>query len=248
MLQSYQSYQKIITQVSDQVINRYKKIKDILGVFLIGSAARGRFDEYSDIDFFIVLAKQGKYRREKFSTETNFDVEILFNTLKEVKGYLKEEKTSMYRNTSHMLANGKIIYQTSQIVQQLQRIAQKNMKGKTKYSNDEIMMHKYSLEDFLEDARRDAAHNDAIAFHLDSYFLIQNSIELLLKLSNNFYRKPKEMLGLLQGIDHRFVALLQNFYKARSLQNKFKKLEQISDFVAKRSGGRLSSNWVLRSK
>lgn len=243
-----QSHKQIINRISDQVVSRYKKTKNILGIFLIGSAARGTFDEYSDIDFLIILAKRGKYRRENFSTETNFDAEILFNTLWEIKRYLKEEKASIYRNTSHMLANGKIIYQISPIVRRLQRAAQKNMKGKTKCSNDEIVMHKYSLGDFLEDARRDAAHKDAIAFYLDSHFLIQNSIELLFKLNNNFYRKPKEMAGLLRSIDHHFVVLLQSFYKANSLQNKLKKLEQISDLVAKKSGGKLSSNWVLHSK
>ena len=242
-----QSYKKIITGASDQLIDRYKKTKNILGIFLIGSAARGTFDEYSDIDFFIILAKQGKYRRQKFSTETNFDVEILFNTVKEVRQYLEGEKTSLYRNTSHMLENGKIIYQTSPKVRQLQHTAQKNMRTRIKYSNDEIVMHKYSIDDFLEDARRDAAHNDVIAFHLDSHFLIQNSIELFLKLSNNSYRKPKEMARLLQSIDRHFVVLLQNFYKIRTLQDKLKKLEQISNFVLKKSGGKLPQKWELRS-
>lgn len=243
-----QEYRRIISEISNQIVNRHKKTKNVLGVFLIGSASRGTFDKYSDIDFFVILAKKDKYRREKFSTKYDFDVEILFNTVTEIKQYFKAERKSIYRNTSHMLGNGKIIYYTSPVIKQIQNIARKNLEEKTEYSKDEVIMHKYSLSDFLGDARRDAARNDLVAFYLDSNFFIQNSIELLLKLSGNFYRKPKEMPALLRRIDRRFALLLKNFYKARLLQDKLKILAQISDSVAKKSGGRLSSNWALQSK
>lgn len=238
-------YRKIITNLSRQVISKYAKSRNVLGIFLIGSAAQGTFDRYSDVDFFIVLKKQGGAKQEKITAKTGIAIELLFNTSEEVKQYLQREKLNIRRNVSHMLATGMILYQSSPFIRKLQNAAKKNIESKTKYSKGEIMMHKYSLEDFLEDARRDVSCKNTIAFYLDSCFFIQNAIDLLLKLNGNFYRKPKEMKTLLQHIDSNFLRLLQNFYAVKSLKAKLKTLERISQLITKRSGGALPSRWTL---
>ena len=43
-------------------------------------------------------------------------------------------------------------------------------------------MHKYSIDDFLGEIRRDLKNQDIIAFNLDSQLLMNNIIELFLKL------------------------------------------------------------------
>jgi hypothetical protein len=53
-----------------------------------------------------------------------------------------------------------------------------NLKLKTKYKKGEILMHKYSIDDFWGEVQRDIKNNDYLAFGLDSHLLI----------SKNFFR------------------------------------------------------------
>jgi len=92
------------------VVKKYKQDKNVLGILLFGSVARNKFDNYSDIDIYILLDKKGKFSRENF-VNNKIRVDIIFNTIKEAKDYLKEEKNNVRRITSHMLAHGKILFQ-----------------------------------------------------------------------------------------------------------------------------------------
>lgn len=240
------NHQTMVDQISKTILDKYKGNRDVVGIFIIGSAAQNTFDEYSDIDFFIILEKTNGLSRENFLSRENINVETLFNTVAEVQEYLHKERTSLYRNTSHMLARGKLLYSSSNVAKQLQLKAQDNLKQKTTHSDSEVVMNKYSINDFLEDVRRDTRNNDIIAFHQDSSYLIQNCIELVLRFNGSYNLKPKSMPEVLAGIDKYFVDILINFYQAQNLHEKLKLLEQISEHVVTVCGGKLPSNWSLK--
>ncbi len=50
---------KFIREICNDLVKRYREDKNVLGIMLFGSAARDRFDKYSDIDFYILLKKKG---------------------------------------------------------------------------------------------------------------------------------------------------------------------------------------------
>ena len=100
-----------------------------------------------------------------------------------------------------MLAHGEILFQRRKNLEKIQAIAKNNLKLKTKYKKGEILMHKYSIDDFWGEVQRDIKNNDYLAFGIDSYLLISNIVELFLKLNGEFLRQPNEIMKLLKKID-----------------------------------------------
>jgi hypothetical protein len=60
-------------------------------------------------------------------------VDIILNTIKEAKSYLKEDRNNLRRITSHMLAYGEILFQRGGNLEKLQIVAKNNLRLKTAY-------------------------------------------------------------------------------------------------------------------
>ena len=236
---------QFIGETSKYVISLYKNNKNVLGIFLFGSAARNKFDKHSDIDFFIVLSKKSKFSRVNF-VKNKVRVDIIFNTEKEAYQYLKNDKNSMSRITSHMLAYGKILFDTKNTLKKLQKLSINNLKSKTKHCDDDILMHKYSIDDFWEETKRDIEKKDFFAFGLDSQLLIKNIIELFLRMNKQFSRRPDETGRLIYKIDKKFFNLINSFYKTGSIEKRMRALAVLVKYIYQKSGGVLPSSWRIK--
>ncbi|BCX15813.1 MAG: hypothetical protein KatS3mg098_042 [Candidatus Parcubacteria bacterium] len=236
---------KIIRRICDEIVRQYKPNKNVLGILLFGSVARNTFDQYSDIDIYILLNKKGRFSRINF-IKNGFRVDIILNTKKEAMQYLKEDKNNLRRITSHMIAHGKIIFQRRKYLENIQAIAKSNLKLRTKYKKSEVLMHKYSIDDFWGEVQRDIKNDDHLAFGLDSHLLISNIMELFLKLNGEFLRQPKEMREVLKKLDRKFSNKIENFYKTGEIQSKKKILSNLVEYIYKKSGGPLPSKWFLK--
>lgn len=237
--------ENIIKKICEELVTEYKKNKNVLGIVLFGSATRNKFDRYSDIDIYILLKKKGAYSRLNF-LKNNIRVDIILDTVKEAEAFLKEDAFNIKRNTSHMLANGKIIYQAGVDLNRVIAKAKHNLKLRTKYSDKEIMMHKYSIDDFWGEVNRDIQNQNYTAFGLDSQLLLNNIIELFLKLNGSFFRQPNEMFKTLNEIDTQFATEIENFYKATTLKTKKKILGGLVTRIYKKSHGPLPQNWSIK--
>lgn len=236
---------ELIKQICNDILRKYQQDKNILGVMLFGSAVRDKFDQHSDIDIFVLLNKKGRFSRFNF-IKNGTRVDIMLDTKKEAQKYLKEDKHSFRRITSYMLAHGKIIFQRNNNLSKVQNIARKNLKLRTKYNNEEILMHKYSIDDFWGEVQRDIRNKDYLAFGIDSYLLINNIIELIIKLHGEFSRQPNEMTELLNKIDKGLSSQIQKFYTVQKIQDKERILADLVKYVYKKSGGGLSSRWTIK--
>ncbi len=236
---------QFIEEISQYVINLYKNNKNVLGIFLFGSAARNKFDKHSDIDFFIVLEKKCKFSRRNF-IKNKIRVDIIFNTKEETYQYLKKDKYSINRITSHMLAHGKILIDTKNTLKKLQKLSANNLKLKTKYCSDDILMHKYSIDDFWGETKRDIEKKDFFAFGIDSQLLIKNIIELFLRINKQFLRRPDETGRLIYKIDKKFFNLINSFYKTSSIKKKKIVLAVLVKYIYQKSGGLLPEKWQIR--
>jgi len=236
---------KSIKDICHKVLQKYRQDKNVLGIMLIGSVARNKFDQHSDIDIYILLKKKGRFSRYNF-LEGNIRVDIIFDSIKDVKSYLIEDKNNIKRVTSHMLAYGKILYERTGDLRRLQLIAKRNLRLKTKYKSEEILMHKYSIDDFWGEVQRDIKNKDYLAFGLDSQLLINNIVELFLKINKEYYRQPNEMFKVLNKIDQKFARALKNFCRAKQVQAKQRILSALVDYIYKKSGGPLPKKWFLK--
>ena len=237
--------EKLIQKICRDVVKKYKHDKNVLGILLFGSVARNKFDNYSDIDIYILLDKKGKFSRENF-VNNKIRVDIIFNTIKEAKDYLKEEKNNVRRTTSHMLAHGKILFQKNNDLEKIQRIAKNNLRLKTKYKNSEILMHKYSIDDFWGEVQRDFTNNNYVAFELNSYFLMKNIIELFLKIKGDFLRQSRETVDVINKKDKKLGGYIKKFYKTKSFKNKLIILSKIINHIYQLSNGPLPQKWQIK--
>jgi predicted nucleotidyltransferase len=239
--------EKFIQKICNDVVKKYKQDKNVLGILLFGSATRNKFDKYSDVDIYILLDKKGKFSRSNF-VKNGLRVDIIFNTIKEAKNYLKEDTNNLRRITSYMLAYGKILFQRQRNLKRIQAVAKNNLKLKTKYENSEILMHKYSIDDFWGEVQRDIQKGDYLAFGLDSHLLVSNIIELFLKLNGEFLWQPNEIRMHLRKLDKKFADRIENFYKEGNTQKKKKTLSKLVEYIYEKFGGPLPQRWVLKNK
>ena len=172
-------------------------------------------------------------------------VDIILNTQVEAKEYLKKDKNALRRITSHMIAHGTVLFQRGETLKKIRSVAKNNLRLKTKYKNSEILMHKYSIDDFWGEVQRDAQNKDYLAFDLDNHLLVNNIIELFLKLNGEFLRQPNEMFGLLKKLDRNFCNILKNFYTTSNINQKKEILEELVKYIYKESGGPLPQQWKV---
>lgn len=236
---------KVIKKIISNIVKEYRQDRNVLGVMLFGSAARNKFDQYSDIDVYILLSRKGKFSRKNFISQGR-RIDIIADTVKEAKSYLKEDKNNVKRNTSHMLAYGKIFFQRSSVLKKIQRIAKDNLLLDTKHKNSEILMHKYSIDDFWGEVQRDVKSGDVLAFGLDGQLLLDNILELFLKINGTFFRQPNEMMKTLRKLDAKFADSVRGFYAEKSIQKKKKILGRLAEYVYGLSGGKMPDSWSVR--
>ena len=236
--------EKFIQKICNDLVEQYKQDKNVLGILLFGSAARNKFDKYSDIDVYVLLDKKGKFSRSNF-VKNGLRVDIILNTIKEAADYLKKDRNNLRRITSHMLAYGKILFQRRKYLEKIQSIAKSNLKLKTKYKKGEVLMHKYSIDDFWGEVQRDIENKDSLAFGIDSHLLVTNIMELFLKLNGEFLRQPNEIKKVLKRLDRKFSDQIENFYRASNIQNKKQILSNLVEYIYKKSKGPLPKKWFL---
>lgn len=57
-----------------------------------------------------------------------------------------------------------------------------------------------------------------MTFGLDSQLLVNNILELFLKLNREFLQQPNETAKLLKRLDKKFTDRMENFYKEGNIQ------------------------------
>lgn len=237
--------EEFIQRVCGDIVKQYRRDKNVLGILLFGSAARGKCDKYSDIDFYILLRKKGEFSRSNF-IKNGVRVDIIFDTIKETNDFLKKDRYDVRRITSQMLAHGKILFQKRNELEKILTAAKKNLTLKTRYKQEELLMHKYSIDDFWGEVRRDIEKKDYVAFGIDSNLLINNIVELFIKSRGGFLKQPNEMRDELKKLDRAFSRQVESFYKANDFHNKERVLADLVKYVYRKSGGPLPRKWVLK--
>ena len=215
-----------------------------MGIILFGSVAQNKSDKYSDVDIFIITKGKHAYSRLNF-LQKGTRVDVIFNTISEAKKFLKEDKYNVRRNTSHMFAHGKIVYQSGVGVEQLISIAEENLATKTRYSRGEMLMHLYSVDDFWGDLQRDLKNKDYFSAGLNSQLLVNNLIEIILKKRGYYWLPPKHMSTLLQKAHPAFSKQVATFYTTTTWTTKNKIIKNLMTMVYKLTGP-LPAKWTVR--
>lgn len=235
-----ENIKKIYTDIADE----YKKDRNVLGVALFGSVARGLNDEYSDIDIYVVMKNKSDISRKSYVVD-GVRVEVLIDSFVDIMQYLETEQYSLYRNVSQMFTFANVIYENSNILSEIIEFAKKNIKQRTKYTKAEILMNKYSIDDFYSDMGRSYRYNDVISFELNSGLIIKNLIELFLKIKGGYLKQPNEMSDYIYGLDSEFGDMLNRYYLLIDLNDRYEFMSEIIAHIYIHSHGSLPEKWEV---
>ena len=236
--------EKTIQKICKEIVDEYREDRNVLGVALFGSAVRGKVDRYSDIDIYILLKERGSYSRVNYESD-QIRVDVILDTVRETEAFLKEDEHNVRRNTSHMLAHAKVLYQVGDHLSRTIDRAKVNLTLPTKSTEGETLMHKYSIDDFWSEVQRDLDKGDHTAFGIDSQLLINNIVELFLKLHGEFQRQPNEMNKTLSKLDAKFAGKIEGFYEANTIEARKGILGELVNYIFEISHGSLPQKWTI---
>jgi len=201
-------------------------------------------DESSDIDFIVVTNAAGGNSRDQFVDESGIAIEVLFNTEYALEGYLRNDATSLYRNTSIMLSVAKIVHDPAKSLQKFIDQAATSLTTKSIMSDADNLMHRYSIIDFMSNAKREFNKGNALANALVSEYLIRNATEAIIRHHGSCFVAPNKLAEHLNMLDPHFGALLGAYYESPP-QLRINSLSEIASYTVTQLGGILPENWSL---
>jgi len=137
-----------------EFLKRYEEDDDVVGAILCGSYATGNYNEYSDINVYLVL-KNELYYQERGNLDSNsYLIEYFINPVWKIKKYMQDEFTNNNLGTANMFAYGKIIYDVDGSVKALQDLALDYIdKPLNNITADKLDMNNYHLWDKLDELK-----------------------------------------------------------------------------------------------
>lgn len=235
---------KIFLEIQSQILSRYKDDPNVLGVMVFGSQVSGQADAFSDIDLYVLTDKVGLYTRQSFLVSKT-PVDVIIDSVDMAREYLQDDRYSIRRPTSIMLAGGKIIFERTDDLNKLQKTAKRNLRLKTRSTKSDFLMHAYSLDDFLKDLQRDVKNNNRLQFALNEQLFVNNAIELVLRKHGSYWRHINETLAELNKLDHIFIRYLSKLFFDDSLEQRLKTAQKVFVYLKKRYKCSLPKKWTI---
>ena len=213
-----------VEQIIEKVKLQYRNIDTIL---LFGSALTSDWTERSDIDIFLIDDSLNDSRSEVVIDgitielqEDNFE-----NILKDIQS---EYRQLLNRNVSTMIASSIAI--SSKSPNKLAKLidsAKLTLSSTPVYSEQDVKMWKYSIEDYLSKAKKDIAKNNILAFYLHVNYVLQNALQMSLALNGTYMPQPKYLGKLLEEKDPELFEIWNQCLNADSLTQKIKILNKL---------------------
>lgn len=215
-----------VEQIIKKVKLQYQNIDTIL---LFGSALTSDWTERSDIDIFLIDDSLNDSRSEVVIDgitielqEDNFE-----NILKDIQS---EYGQLLNRNVSTMIASSIAI--SSKSPNKLAKLidsAKLTLSSTPVYSEQDVKMWKYSIEDYLSKAEKDITKNNILAFYLHANYVLQNALEMSLALNGAYMPQPKYLGKLLVEKDPELFEIWNQYLEADSLTQKITILNRLKE-------------------
>ena len=107
----------------NEFIKGYKDDPEVEAILLVGSYAVGNQNDKSDIDVYVILNDEAKWRERGNKLVNGYLIEYFINPVYKVREYLLEDKRGHGGAMANMLINGKVLYDKNGIVDKLRNEA-----------------------------------------------------------------------------------------------------------------------------
>jgi len=244
-------------QVAHKFIDICSFKDDIDAVFLSGSHASGNADEFSDIDLYIVLNDEVKWRERGNKRIDGLYVEYFANPMRQIMKYIDDSYPNVQLIEINMILSGIVILDKNSTAQKaIDYCKQKAMFGFPKMDAYSVKMGLYTLWTNYDELSRACSYQtpDA-AMHF--YGFIQNAFELYSRyicspvphyhklhrwLTDEGYAKRYD-LGVYNDLD--FLEMLKMAFKVKETGDMFDLSKEIYAYVTGKMGGIDVENFML---
>ena len=213
-----------VEQIIKKVKLQYQNIDTIL---LFGSALLPDWTEQSDVDIFLIDDSFYDSRSETIidGITVEFQQDSFDNIFKDIQS---EYGKLLNRNVSTMIGTSRIISsKSSKKLTKLINSAKLTLSSIPVYSEQDVKMWKYSIEDYLSKAKKDIAKNNILAFYLHANYVLQNALQMSLALNGTYMPQPKHLGKLLEEKDPELFEIWNQCLNADSLTQKIKILNKL---------------------
>lgn len=215
-----------VEQIIEKVKLQYQNIDTIL---LFGSALTSDWTKQSDIDIFLIDDSFNDSRSEAVidGITVEFQEDNFENILKDIQS---EDGQLLNRNVSTMIATSSVISsKSSEKLAKLIDSAKLTLSSASAYSEQDVKMWKYSIEDYLSKAEKDINKNNSLAFYIHANYVLQNALQMSLALNGTYMPQPKYLGKLLEEKDSELFEIWNQYLKADSLMQKMTILNRLKE-------------------
>lgn len=192
-----------------------------------GSSHEEDWTPESDIDLFVVGAE---LKAEVWHHEIDgVTLEIQVDQPERLLADLEAERGNLqHRNLATMIATAEVVQAGAVDVATLQETARAVLASPPNFTEEDLRAWRESVADYLGKCRRDLARQDAVAFQIDAWYVIENLLNWFLATRGSYWPQPKHMAARLQGLDAEFAADFTAMAEAQDPQAKLEKLEVLA--------------------
>ena len=215
-----------VEQIIKKVKLQYRNIDTIL---LFGSALSPDWTEQSDIDIFLIDDSFNDSRPETIidGITVEFQQDNFDNVLKDIQS---EYGRLLNRNVSTMIATSRTISsKSSEKLTKLIDSANLTLCSTPVYSEQDVKMWKYSIEDYLSKAEKNITKNNSLAFYIHANYVLQNALQMSLALNGTYMPQPKYLGKLLEEKDPELFEIWTQYLEADSLTEKITILNRLKE-------------------
>lgn len=232
-----------------EFLKKYEEDDDVVGAILCGSYADGTYNEYSDIDVYLVLKADVTYFSRGSLESNSYLIEYFMNTKLGIKKFMEEEFNNFKHSTANMFAYGKIIYDLDGSVKELQDLALEYIDKPFKnITSSKLDSNNYHLWDLLDELKV-SLKEERLDFHKIYYMLLNDiydiyaeylGVQKLTKtkiykiLTDEEYRKKYHVFKL---PEEEFINLYLKCYNLDKLDRMYKNIEELINYYYKKQGG-----------
>ena len=210
-----------------ELVHQLRAKKEVLGVAIFGSYARGDQRPDSDIDVF-VLIKKGVRRDVERIGKTNF--EFVYVSYEEALKFYKNNPNDCVQ----LWKDAKILFDDNGLLKKLCAYAHRiEKKGKKPISELKLKHFRFDTEDSIR-AMESLMETDSATANLYACIRAANLLELYFDIHMLWTPPPKKQLLFLRKHDREAAHVFDAFYQAESTQKRIKCLKKIKENVFER--------------
>lgn len=214
----------------EQIIKKIKlQYQNIDTILLFGSALLPDWTEQSDVDIFLIDDSLNDSRSETIidGITVEFQQDSFDNIFKDIQS---EYGKLLNRNVSTMIGTSRIISsKSSEKLTKLINSAKLTLSSIPVYSEQDVKMWKYSIEDYLSKAEKDITKNNILAFYLHANYVLQNALQMSLALNGTYMPQPKYLGKLLEEKDPELFEIWIQYLNAASMTQKIEILNRLKE-------------------